>query len=312
MQIINDLNLQKQAKDLGISVWRTPSFLFLMMGLIILIAMTATYFISKNYDSLEILALAECVVVSVIFIIGNSVIGGVEQIAKLNKMKTEFIFVASHQLRTPISAISWETELLLSKLSIGLNNKQKESLKTISMLSARMTRLVGDLLDVSRIDQGRLILKNEKVNLSKVVENVLKIMLPLVESKKIKIIFNKKEKNPLVSGDQEKLKLAIENLIGNAIKYTLNHGRIEIKLSKKNGELIFSVKDNGVGIPKEQQKLVFDKFFRSDNVVKHQTEGTGLGLYIAKNVIEQSGGKIWFQSVEDVGTIFNFSMPIVN
>jgi len=310
MRIINDLNLKKQARELGISVWRTPSFLFLMMGLITVIAMTATYFISKNYDSPEVLVLAESIVVAVIFIIGNSVISGVEQIARLNKMKTEFVFVASHQLRTPISAISWETELMLSKRSVGLNDKQKESLKTISLLSARMTRLVGDLLDVSRIDQGRLMLKKEKVNLGKIIEDVLKITLPLADAKKIKMIFEKKEKVPLVMGDQEKLKLAVENLISNAVKYTLNHGKVEIRLVKNNDNLIFSVKDNGVGIPAEQQKMVFNKFFRSDNVVKYQTEGTGLGLYIAKNVVEQSGGKIWFQSIESVGTIFSFSMPI--
>lgn len=312
VRIINDFNLRKQSRELGISVWRTPSFLFLAMGGVIIAAMTATYFISKNYNSPELVALAECVVVAIIFIIGNSVIREVEQMAKLNKMKTEFVSIASHQLRTPLSAISWETELLLTKHAIGLSAKQKIGMENISLLSARMKRLVNDLLDVSRIDQDRLILKKEETNLKEIAEEVIRIIAPLAESKKTSVIFNKNLKLPNILGDKEKIKLAVENLISNAIKYTPEHGKIEVKLFENRDSLVFSIKDNGVGIPEEQQKMVFSKFFRSDNVIKYQTEGTGLGLYIAKNIIEQSGGKIWFQSKENVGTIFNFSIPINN
>lgn len=312
MKIINDLNLRKQARELGISVWRTPSFLFLVMGVTIMIAMAVTYFISKNYDSPELLALAECVVVAVIFIIGNSIIREVEQMARLNKMKSEFISVASHQLRTPLSAISWEVELLLDKQGAGLNDKQKMGLENISLLSARMKRLANDLMDVTRIDQNRLILKKEKINLTEIIEEVIKNASSLIKSKQITVNFNKDAKLPVILGDAEKIKLAIENLISNAVKYTLDRGKIEISLLKNGNSLVFRVKDNGVGIPDGQQQMVFNKFFRSDNVIKYQAEGTGLGLYIAKNIIEQSGGKIWFQSKEHAGTTFNFSMPIEN
>ncbi|HCP08317.1 MAG TPA: hypothetical protein DIT25_00750 [Candidatus Moranbacteria bacterium] len=309
MKIVNDLNFKKQAHDLGISVWRTPSFLFMMMGLITIIAMAATYFLSRNYDDPAILVIAESVVVIAIFSIGNSIIREVEQIARVNKMKTEFVFVASHQLRTPLSAIRWETELMLSKRREGLNEKQKEGLENIAQLSERMSRLVGDLLDVARIDQGKLMLKKEKINPVRIISDIVKSLSSLIGAKDIRIIFDDK-KEFFVDGDAEKLRLAIENLLSNAVKYTFNHGKIEIKSEKIKDFLVISIKDNGVGIPESQQKMVFNKFFRSDNVVKYQTEGTGLGLYIAKNIIEQSGGKIWFQSKEDVGTIFSFSMPI--
>lgn len=309
MKIINDLNLKKQAEELGLSIWQTPSFLFMMMGLATLIAMTATYYISKNYDNPEILMLAECVVVVIIFSIGNSVIQEVEQMAKINKMKTEFVFVASHQLRTPLSAILWEIELLLSKRKEGLNEKQKAGLESISALSSRMARLVSDLLDVARIDQGKLMLKKEVVDLVEIINEITDLLSPLIKAKDLRIVFTG-EKTAQVSGDPGKLRLALENLISNAVKYTLSHGKIEIKIEKSRGSLVCSIRDNGVGIPQSQQKLVFDKFFRSDNVVKYQTEGTGLGLYIAKNIIEQSEGKIWFESKEDVGTVFSFSLPI--
>ncbi len=308
IRFINDLNLKKQAEELGVKVWYTPSFLFLMMGGIIIIAMTATYFISKNYDSPEILAIAECVVVAVIFIIGNSIIHEMEQIARLNKMKSEFVAVASHQLRAPLSAIRWETEILLSKFAAGLNEKQKEAIKNISQSGHQMARLVNDLLDVARIDHDRLVLKKEKIDLTAITREVIRDILPLAQAGKILIIFN--EKNPAwVIGDTEKLKLAIENLLSNAIKYTLGKGVVEASFFKKGGFYNFSVKDNGAGIPEGQQKKIFEKFFRSDNALKNNTTGTGLGLYITKNIIEQSGGKVWFQSSENKGSVFNFSLP---
>jgi len=308
IKFINDLNLKKQADELGVKIWFAPSFLFLMMGVITIIAMTATYYISKNYDSPEVLAIAECVVVAAIFIIGNSIIHGVEQIARLNKMKSEFVSIASHQLRTPLSAIRWETEILLSKFAAGLNEKQKETIENISQTGQQMARLVNDLLDVARIDQGRLILKKEKVNLMMITREVIKNILPLAQAGNVLIIFD--EKNPAWAvGDGDKLKLAIENLLSNAIKYTLGKGVVEINLQKKDGCYIFSIKDNGAGIPESQQKKIFEKFFRSDNALKNNTTGTGLGLYITKNIVEQSGGKVWFQSAENKGSVFNFSIP---
>ncbi|MFA6383151.1 MAG: HAMP domain-containing sensor histidine kinase [Parcubacteria group bacterium] len=312
MRIINDLNIKKQAEELGVSVWQTPSFLFMLMGLITIIAMTATFYISRNYDNPSILVIAECVVVVTIFSIGNSVIQEIEQMARVNKMKTEFVFVASHQLRTPLSAILWEIELLIKKRGGGLNEKQLESLNSISLLSGRMARLVSDLLDVARIDQGKLTLKKDKIDLFAIVDEITKTLSPLIQSKNLQVVFKKCRSKCLILGDAEKLGLAVENLISNALKYSNNKGKIEIKIKKDGKDLIFSIQDNGVGIPASQQKMVFNKFFRSDNVVKYQTEGTGLGLYIAKNIVEQSGGKIWFQSKENIGTTFSFSLPAVS
>lgn len=310
MRIINDLNFRKQAKELGVSIWQTPSFLFLMMGIIIIVAMTAVYYISNYYNNPEVLVIAESVVVITIFSIGNSIISEVERIAKMNKMKSEFVSVASHQLRTPLSAIRWETELILSKFTKGLSEKQRSGIESINVLASRMTRLVGDLLDVARIDQGRLILKKSCFDFPAIVRENVNSFAALAKEKHIKLLFEAADIPVFVVGDAEKLDLAIENIISNAIKYTLAGGKIEVSTRKKEESVVFTCKDNGVGIPEEQQIHVFSKFFRSDNVVKYQTEGTGLGLYIAKNVVEQSGGKIWFQSIEGVGSIFNFSFPI--
>lgn len=310
MEIINDFDLKKQAEELGVSVWKTPSFLLIVMGIVIIIAMTATYFISRLYDSPEILILAESVVVSVILIFGNSLIQQIETIAKVNKQKTEFVSVASHQLRTPLGAIRWETELLLSKMSSGLDDKQRNGIANINMLAGRMTRLVNDLLDVTRIDQGRMALKKENVSLDGIVSEIMEGLMPLAKAKNLHVVIDKKRKIGNVIADNDRMKLVVENLLSNAIKYTKANGRIEISLFEEANNVVFNLKDNGVGIPHDQQSQVFEKFFRSDNVVKYQTEGTGLGLYIAKNIIEQSGGEMWFHSEEHVGSVFSFSLPI--
>lgn len=312
MEFVNDLNLRKQADELGIKFWQTPGFLFIILGIITITIMTATYCVSQKYDSPEFVVVSECSVVILILIIGNSIIRLVEQIIGLNKMKSEFVSVASHQLRTPLSAIKWETELLLTKFKKGLSDKQLKNIENIDSLSTRMTKLVNDLLDVARIEQKRLILKRELSDLSKVAEEVCDEAMIVAKARNIEIVSNLAKNIPKISSDPNRLKMVMENLVNNAIKYTTNRGKIEIKLSKKSGILTFSVKDNGVGIPEEQHDRVFDKFFRSDNIVKYQTEGTGLGLYISKNIIGQLGGEIWFQSVEGLGSIFSFSLPIKN
>jgi signal transduction histidine kinase len=311
MKFINDFNLKKQADDLGISVWQTPGFLFIITGVVSFIVMTATYIISKNYDSPEIVVISESIVAIMMLIAGNGTVRVVGQMARVNKMKSDFVSVASHQLRTPLSAIRWEIELLLSKNKRGLNERQKKSLETISDLSHRMAKLVNDLLDVTRIDQKRLVLRKEMINVVSIIEKTVEEISPIAKVRNINIVFNANEKRiPKVLGDPDRVKLVVDNLISNAVKYVVKRGKIEIKAVRKDNFVVVSIRDNGVGIPEEQQNQVFEKFFRSDNIVKYQTEGTGLGLYIAKNIIEQNGGKIWFQSIENVGSIFNFSLPV--
>lgn len=310
MRIVNDFNLRKQAEDLDIKIWQTPGFLFIIMGVVAVVIMAATYIVSAYYDNPQVLVISECLVVSVVLAVGTLVSRFVGQIASLNRMKSEFVAVASHQLRTPISAIRWEVELLLNKMKDGLNKSQIEKIENIAQLSHRMTRLINDLLDVARIDQGKLILKRQNFNLVKLAKEILDESIIAYEMRHIAVSFDTEEGLPDVFGDSEKVRLALDNLISNAFKYTTSGGKIRVGLFKKGENIVFEVDDNGVGIPEEQLARVFEKFFRSDNAIKYQTEGTGLGLYISKNIIEQLGGRIWFQSIENVGSKFSFSLPV--
>jgi signal transduction histidine kinase len=307
---VNDLDVRKQAEELGVSVWQAPSVLFIFMGLVTIVAMTAVYFASRNDNLPELLVLSETAVVIIIFTIGNFIIRNIEQIARINKMKSEFVSIASHQLKTPLTQINWVMELLFSKYRDGLNQKQVEIMETVGRSTSRMLKLANDLLDVARIDQKRFILARENIDIVKIVEESIQDNQILAKANNVDIEVVKNEDLPEITGDKRKIKVVIDNLISNAIKYINKKGLIKINIGLDNNFIAVCVNDNGVGIPKDQHDKVFQKFFRSNNVAKYQTEGTGLGLYIAKNIIEQSGGKIWFESEENVGSTFCFSLPL--
>ncbi len=308
----NNIGLRKEAENLGVAVWKTPSFLFILMGIFIAAIMGVVYYISRSYDSPELLIASECFVFIVVFSIGNVIIKIIEQIAVANKIKSEFVTIASHQLKTPLSQINWELEILLSKHREGLTSKQLEIIQTISRSHETMSRLVNDLLDVARIEQKKFILNKEKINLLEIVENVIENNKLVAKASNVEINFVKSDKIPEIIADKKKISVVIDNLISNAVKYIENKGFVEIKVGSDEKNISVSVKDNGVGIPESQQDKVFQKFFRSNNAVRYQTEGTGLGLYISKNIIEQSGGKIWFKSIEGIGSDFYFTLPITN
>jgi len=312
MGFIRKFNIKQEAEDLGVSVWQAPSFLFFLMGLFIILVMVVIYFISQFYDSPEVLVISESIVVVVIFSIGNSIIKSMEQIARINKMKSEFVTIASHQLKTPLSQMNWELELLLSKNQSGLSEKQLEIANTIRQSQETMARLVNDLLDVARIDQGRLVLNKEKVDLLEIIDAVINNNKILAKSSNVEISVIKPKKLPEIIGDKKRIAVVVDNLISNAVKYIEEKGFVEIKVEEGDGKINVYVKDNGVGIPDNQQNSVFQKFFRSNNAVRYQTEGTGLGLYISKNIVEQLGGKMWFKSIEGIGSSFWFYLPINN
>jgi signal transduction histidine kinase len=308
-RIYDDFNLKKEADELGVKVWQSPSFLFIVMGVIIIAAMTGIYFVSKNYDSPEVVVLAECGVVAILFTMGNFIIRVVEEIAKANKMKSEFVSIASHQLKTPLAEMNWQIELLLSKFQAGMNEKQGELVKGILHSSVKMGRLVNDLLDVARIDQGQLALNKETINFCALVHNVTQSQQEFAKTRSVEL----RDSCPIVPVeifmDKRRVAIAFENLLSNGLKYTKSGGVVEVFMEEKDGFVQVCVRDNGVGIPKTEQAEIAKKFFRSDSI-KDETDGTGLGLYITKNIVEQSGGKFWFQSEENVGSEFYITLPI--
>lgn len=228
----------------------------------------------------------------------------------LDKLKTEFISVAAHQLRTPLSAIKWVIDMVVKGDAGKLNKEQKELLDKAYKSNERIIVLVDDLLNVSRIEEGRFGYNFTKNNFQDVLKIALENNEAAITKKSIVLETKIKGKIPKISMDGEKIVMVLQNLLDNAIKYTPPKGRIVMTVEKKNNDLVFNIKDSGVGIPKKDQAKLFSKFFRADNVVRMETEGTGLGLFIAKNVIEKHGGRIVCNSKEGEGTEFMFTLPV--
>ncbi len=310
-EIFSQLNIPEKCKKYGVPLWQCPQFLFLIMGIIIIGSILATYFIGTRYiEEPEIVALITFLITIILFTIAFIITRSFERLAEASRMKSEFINIVSHQLRTPLSNLRWTLEVVMSGKIIPPSEKQLEYFKIIKENSDRMRELIKDLLIVARIETAKLTLKKQELFLEELIERIIKELEPFARASNVEIFFEKEKNLPKVFIDPFQIRVAVENLLDNAIRYIKGKGKVLINLKKKEKNIYFEIKDNGVGIPKEEQKYIFQKFFRSRNILRYQTQGSGLGLYIVKAIVEQSGGKIGFYSEENKGSTFWFTLPI--
>lgn len=224
---------------------------------------------------------------------------------ELDKQKDEVISFASHQLKNPITATSWNLEMLLDGSRGKLTEKQRETLKEIYGSNKNMLELITGFLDISKIESEGFLNEKGEVDLLKISDSVLEELAEQISVKKINIVKKYGDDVPQLNIGTKTARIIFQNLITNAVKYTQEKGIIEIKIEKKiNGGVSVSVKDTGYGIPKDAQKRIFSKLFRADNIKEKEPSGTGLGLYLLKSLVEKLGGKVWFESEEGVGTTF--------
>lgn len=240
----------------------------------------------------------------------KNILGG-KQRANIESIQSDFVSLASHQLRTPLSAIKWYSEILLGQKTGKLAPKQLAYLQEIYRSNERAINLVNDLLDVSRIQEGQIHLELRSTRVEDVIEEIMDNLESAIKASKVTVDFEiVGGPLPKVEVDREKLKRIVVNLLSNSVKYTLAKGKIKISVEKNQNYLKISVKDSGIGIPKGDQAKVFEKFFRSVNVIKLAPDGTGLGLFIAKSLVNAMGGRIGFFSDEGRGTTFYFTIPL--
>ena len=234
---------------------------------------------------------------------------------KVKKYKiAEAVSIIAHHLKNPIAIVKGYIEALMAGDCGEVNLAQKEYLNDALTNVKEMAKTINDLIDVSRIEEGDYNLNLKPVSLEEIIFHVLSDFFHWARASNCKLIFKKQKKLPQVWTDPQKIRYVIENIVSNAIKYNLDHGVIELSVGlKQTGkEVLFSCKDNGIGIPEEDYKKVFTKFYRSEKALETDPSGSGLGLYVNKAVVELSGGKIWFtKNKNDKGTTFYFTLPIV-
>jgi signal transduction histidine kinase len=235
-----------------------------------------------------------------------------QELQRLDAAKDEFVSIVSHQLRTPLTGIRWFTNLLLGNKKKNLNKEQLDFLEQINTSNKKMIQLVNDLLDVSHIETGyKFKITKEDCLVFPIIQDILKENIMLIKTKGLKIK-NHIPKNLKIKADRVKIRQVWQNLLSNATNYSPRGKEITIAVEKEKDGPVFSVKDEGIGIPKKQQNRLFEKFFRAKNAALQDPNGTGLGLYITRGIIHGHGGDIWFKSAENKGTTFFFSIPNKN
>lgn len=229
---------------------------------------------------------------------------------EIEKAKDEFISLASHQLRTPLSSIGLSSELLLRGICGEIPSAAKEYLEEIKRSTKRMSVMINNFLNISRIEMGNFYIDNELIDIPKLMKQTTEDIMPLIREKGLILRTITEENIPLVNFDENVLRITLDNLLTNAIRYTPKGGYIDLKTKGEKENIIISLTDNGCGIPKEQQNKIFLKSYRASNAKEITSQGLGLGLYMVKKALEKVNSHIWFESKLNEGTTFYVRIPL--
>lgn len=233
----------------------------------------------------------------------------VHLLQELDRQKDELLSIVSHQLATPVSSVKWYLEMMKDGDLGPLNDEQIKHVTSMQEVSNNLSDLVSMILDVSRIQLGRMHIEKQELDLKGFFHEILEIIEPKAIEKKVNFVKNVPENFPAAKLDKRYTHMTIENLLSNAVKYTPESGTVTFTVTLEGNMLHCSVKDTGVGIPEAEQDKIFGKLFRASNV-RNNVDGNGFGLYVAKGAVEAQGGKIWFESTEGKGTTFFVDLPL--
>lgn len=234
----------------------------------------------------------------------------ISKLKEIDRAKSEFVSLASHQLRSPLWIINWLVETMNDEDAGRLTIKQREIMGQMTEATGRMARLIKDLLNVSKIEMGTLDKEKKKIDLNHEIEEVLKEFKSEIKDHKVKVETKFNSRLPKLIFGENLVKIIIQNLIDNALKYSPEkNGKIFIRTKNTKNGIVLMVRDNGIGIPKKQQDKIFSKFYRSKNAIEKNPNGTGLGLYIMKSIMDKHNGKIWYETEVGKGTTFFVQFP---
>ncbi len=312
-RFFEQLNILFQCRKYGVPFFQCPQLLFLLMGAVIIITTILSYYIGSRYIEDPLLVTLIVLLLSMfLLIVSFFVTRSFEKLAEVARIKSEFVSIVSHQLRSPLSNLRWATELLVSGKLGEIKKEQSKYFNILKQNTKRMTKILKDLLIVSGIESKNFLSKKEEIFLPGLIKKIISKVKKRKMTSNVEINFQFTEDLPKIYTDASQIELVIENLISNAVQYREEgkKGKVDIKVEKKRKKIYFEIKDNGIGIESQEQKYIFQKFFRTKKARKYQSLGTGLGLYISKEIIEKLNGKIGFKSQKNKGSIFWFRLPI--
>jgi signal transduction histidine kinase len=234
------------------------------------------------------------------------------RVREVNQLKSEFVSLVSHELRTPLTAMSGYLDLLFEDSGAQSRAKQQELLGIVKKNTERLVKLLDDLLDLSRIESGKVELRISPVDIAAVITEVVRLLQPQMEAKGQRLAFDRSQTLPAVAGDIDRIRQILINLLSNAHKYTPQGGQIWLAARTENGWVRIDVRDNGIGLSPDEQVHLFDRFFRAQQPAMQGVEGTGLGLPITRVLVESHGGKITVASAPGEGSTFSFTLPVAS
>ncbi len=306
------LNVKKRCDASGVGLWQCPHFLFIVMGVLIIAAILATDAVARRYSEPEIAALIVLLVSALLFVIGYVIVRSFENIVEASRLKSEFVSIVSHELRSPLSAVKWSLDLLRSEPNRAGNNGDSYSvLSLIGEQNEKMIRIINTLLEVRRIEDKKIDLEPEKISLAEMTGKIIQNLDSFARASNIKVDLEAKT-GSVVFADPKKLGFVISNLLENALRYSPGGSSVKIEVFEKRGKNFWRISDHGSGIPTEDREQIFSRFFRSHNVFRYRSGGLGVGLFISKAYIEASGGEMGFSSEDKKGSIFWFSLPSIS
>lgn len=292
-----------------VGLWQCPHFLFIVMGAVIILAILATHFVATRYAEPEVAVSIVFLITIVLFIISHAVVAAFERVAEASQLKSEFIAIISHELRNPLSAIKWQLNVLQDERLRSDTDKLQKGLGIISGENERMIKLINDLLDLNRIEDKTLSFSWQAFSLLELTEKVAGEFRPYARASNLALNIFAPKSEFRVQSDRDRIKAVLVRLIDNAIRYSTSAGEIAVSLEDLGAKIRWSIKDQGAGVPAAEVERIFSKFFRASNILRYETGGLGVGLFIAKYIIEASGGEIGFRSLEGHGSTFFFTLP---
>ncbi len=290
-------------------------WLLFMSGLIlVMMILSNSKVIEIAYSAIVLRQLLAClIVVSLLIYFYQGLrdrFEATEQKQELEKTEDNFISIAAHQLRAPLGSMRWSMEMILNGELGEVPSQVKAFLDQVYQNEIRMISLIDDLLNVSKVIQGKVVSKPSEVNVSEVIDASIKELEWLARSRRIEFVVHIDSSVPKILVDPVQYREVVENLLSNAVKYNRMGGKVSVSVVNMGQYLVATVEDDGIGIPLLEQPKIFGKFFRASNAIHSSSIGTGLGLFVVKSYVENWGGRIWFKSTEGNGTTFSFTVPV--